>query len=433
MPTLRLTDAAIKRLRKPEAGRIEYWDSHTRGFGLRLSVTGVQSWVVITRSLQAGAWKQQRVTLGTYPAMSLAQARKKASEAISAAKSGEDPASAVKAERAALVNNSRNTFGIVRAEFLEKYRGRQNRRPAANTLKEMTRVLSASAFDAWADTALAKINRRDILDVLDGIVDRGAETMANRTLAYLKLLFGWAAHRGIIDGDPTVGIKKPGAERSRDRVLSVDELRAIWKATESNHTQFNAIVRLLMLTGARLREVAELAWREVDCETRTWTLPAARVKNHREHMVPLSAAALGVLDARKAVQNALATADKPVPKLAFTSNHTTPFSGFSRAKSLLDKRIAKTNPDMEPWRLHDIRRSVATHMAETLRIPPHVIEAALNHVSGTKAGVAGVYNRALHLDERRAALDAWADYLRRMVGETDAKNVVELTPKRAAS
>jgi hypothetical protein len=217
MPTLRLTDAAIKRFKKPETGRVEYWDSHTRGFGLRLSATGVQSWVVITRSLQAGAWKQQRVTLGSYPALSLAQARKKATDAIAAAKKGDDPAAAVKAERTALVDNSRNTFGTVRTEFLEKYRGRQNRRPAPSTLREMTRVLSADAFDGWTDTPMANLAKRDVLDILDAIVERGAETMANRTLAYLKLLFGWAANRGIIETDPTAGIKKPGHETSRDR------------------------------------------------------------------------------------------------------------------------------------------------------------------------------------------------------------------------
>jgi integrase len=429
MPTLKLTDAAIKRFKKPETRRIEYWDSHTRGFGLRLSASGVQSWVVITRSLQAGAWKQQRVTLGSYPSMSLAKAREKATEAKAAAKKGDDPAAAVMAERAALVDNSRNTFGSVRAEFLEKYRGRQNRRPAPSTLREMTRVLSADDFDAWTDAPMANLTKRDLLDVLDGIVDRGAEIMANRTLAYLKLLFGWAAHRGIIEADPTAGIKKPGAETSRDRVLTLDELRVIWQATAGEHTQFNSIVRLLMLTGQRLNEVTGLRWSEVNADARTWTLPAARAKNHREHMVPLSAPVLAILEARRETQRTLGTA----PKLIFTTNRTTPFSGFSRAKTLLDKRIAKAGTELEPWRLHDLRRAVATHMAESLRIAPHVIEACLNHVSGSKAGVAGVYNRALHLDERRAALDAWAGYLLRVVGETAADNVLELRANSAAA
>ena len=432
MPSMKLTDAAIRRLKRPETARVEVWDTHTKGLGLRLSASGVTTWVLMTRSLKAGAWKQQRVTLGTYPAVTLAEARKKAADAKATAKVGENPASAVKAARARLVDDSRNTFAVVRAEFLDKHRGRQNRRPAPSTLKEMTRVLSAADFAAWEDAPLAKLTKRDVLNVLDGITARGAETMANRTLAYLKLMFGWATHRGIIEVDPTTGIKKPGAERSRDRVLTAAELRAIWEATAGDGL-FDGIVRLLILTGARLREVAELAWSEIDADARVWTLPAARSKNHREHVVPLSAPALVILEARRETQRMLATKEKPAPRLVFTTTGETAFSGFSRAKAALDKRIAKTAPDMAPWRLHDLRRSVATHMAEALRIQPHVIEAVLNHVSGSKAGVSGVYNRAAYLDERKAALNAWADYVGRLTGEADTGNVVELAQHRAAS
>jgi integrase len=443
VPTLKLTDAAIKRFKRPATGRIEFWDSHTRGFGLRLSASGVQSWVVITRSLQAGQWKQQRVTLGSYPSMTLAEARKKAVEAMASAKKGDDPAAAVKAERTALVDSSRNSFGTVRAEFLAKHIGRKDRRPKAGTLAEMQRVLSADEFAAWADAPLANVTKRDVQDVLDGIAARGAPVMANRTLSYLRLMFGWAAHRGIIESDPTAGIKKSGAETSRNRVLSLAELRVIWEATASDRTQFNSIVRLLMLTGQRLNEIAGMHWSEVVEDyaiahddhgnpTKTCTalvLPPERTKNREPHVVPLSAAALAILEARKATQKALGTA----PKLAFTNTGTTPFSGFSRGKALLDARITKAGAELAPWRLHDLRRSVATHMADSLKVAPHIIEACLNHVSGTKAGVAGTYNRALYLPERRAALDKWAAYLMRMVGETESDNVVDLAQRRAAS
>jgi integrase len=431
MPTLRLTDAAIKRLRKPERGRAEFWDSHTKGFGLRYSVSGVRSWVVITRSLQAGQWKQQRVTLGQYPALSLAQAREKAEQAKALAKQGEDPAASVRDEQQRRVDDSRNTFAAVRGEFLERYRGRQNRRPAPSTLSEMTRVLSADDFSDWSDVPLAKITKRDILDVLDQIVGRGSETMANRTLAYLKLLFGWAQERGIVETNPSAEVKKPGGEVSRDRVLSADELRMIWDASASEASQFNSIVRLLMLTGQRLNEVAQLRWSEIDSQANVWRLPAERAKNHREHVVPLTTPALAILESRAQAQKQLATPDKPAPQLVFTTTGETPFSGFSRGKSLLDKRLhramAAAHPESEqspllaPWRLHDIRRSVATHMAEDLRIAPHVIEACLNHVSGTKAGVAGIYNRALHLDERRDALQAWSDHVLRLTGAPPAE------------
>lgn len=429
MPTLRLTDAAIKKLKIPETGRTEYWDSHTRGFGLRVSASGVRSWVLITRSLQGGEWKQQRVTLGTYPSVSLALARSKAQEAKGAAKAGDDPAQAVKEERQKLEDDSRNTVSTVRADFLVKYRGRQNRRPAPNTLREMTRILNGPDFAAWSSRSVAQITRRDIIDVLDNIVSRGAETMANRTLAYLKILFGWAMQRGIIDANPAADIKKPGTETSRDRVLSADELRSIWNATEGDN-QFSGIVRLLMLTGQRLNEVAQMRWTEIDEDGRTWTLPAAkgddrRTKNARAHAVPLTDPMIEILDARKAQQQALVRKDKPMPALVFTTTGTTPYSGFSKAKARLDKDVS-ASLDGDPWTLHDIRRSVATHMAEDLRIAPHIIEAVLNHVSGSKGGIAGVYNRALHLDERRDALEAWSRHLLTLVGERTTGNVVEL-------
>lgn len=274
MPTLRLTDAAIKKLKRPESGRVEYWDTHTRGFGLRCSESGVRSWVLITRSLKVGQWKQQRVTLGKYPAVSLAQARRRAEEAKARAEQGDDPAATVKADKLRMIESSRNTYGLVTKDFLSKYRGRQNRRPAKSTLEEMTRILTGADFKAWWDAPMAKLTRRDVMDALDAILNRGAERQANKTLSYLKLLFGWATHRGILEVDPTLGVKKPGAEVTRDRVLSADELRLIWQATEGDDSQFNGIVRLLMLTGQRLNEVAQLPWREIDMDARLWALPS---------------------------------------------------------------------------------------------------------------------------------------------------------------
>jgi integrase len=435
MPTMHLTDAAIRRLPTPDSGRVEHWDSKTRGLGLRVSASGVRSWVLMTRTLQAGTWRQQRVTLGQYPALSLAEARAKARGAKAEAKAGRDPGALVEAERNALVADSRNTFAAVRAEFLERYRGRQNRRPAPRTLAELQRILSGPDFAPWDARPLASLTRRDALDALDAITGRGAETMANRALAYLRLLFGWSVARGIIEADPCTGIKKPGTETSRDRVLNSAELRAVWLATAAEG-QFNAIVRLLLLTGARLNEVARLAWSEVDLDAGLWTLPAERAKNHRAHLVQLPAPALAILEAQREHQAVFA----PRPALVFTTTGATPFSGFSNAKKGLDRCILKArtqaDPDagpMPPWRLHDLRRSVATHMAEGLRVPPHVIEATLNHVSGAKAGVAGVYNRALHLDERAAALSAWSDYLLRLVGDPAAAgNVVALHRRRRA-
>lgn len=427
MPTIRLTDAAVQRLKTQDgADRTEFWDTATQGLGLRVSASGGRAWVMILRTLQAGVWKQQRVTLGKYPSVSLADARQLALEARTRAEQGGDPASVRKEQRTELERDSRNTFSFVCDEFLTKYRGRQNRRPAPRTLSEIKRVFQSDLFDDWRDRPLAQITRRNVLDVLDVLVDRGAEVMANQTLAYLGMLFAWAVDRAIIEADPTDRVKKPGAVVTRDRALSPGELRSVWKATaptEANHGDlFASIVKVLILTGQRRDEVGRMRWSEIDGST--WTLPSARSKNRREHIVHLSAPVLAILNERNAEQEAMGMNTDYV----FTSTGRAPFSGWSKSKARLDARAA-----IAPWRIHDLRRTAVTRMAEDLRTPPHIIEAIINHVSGTRAGVAGNYNRALYLDERKAALEAWAAYILRLVGETEVGNVVELTPKTRRS
>jgi integrase len=202
-------------------------------------------------------------------------------------------------------------------------------------------------------------------------------------------------------------------------------MRAIWRGTEptqANHGDlFTGIVRILMLTGQRREEVGGMRWSEIDGET--WTLPAEGTKNHREHIVHLSAPVLGIMETRKTEQRAMGIKSDFV----FTSGikrHEKPptsFSGWSKSKERLDRRA-----DIAPWTLHDLRRTLATRMAEDLHIPPHIIEATINHVSGSRAGVAGTYNPALYLDERRAALEAWADYVLQVVGEVATDNVLRL-------
>ena len=427
MPTTQLTDAAVKRLKTPtDVDRIEYWDTKTPGFGIRISSSGVRSWVMILRILKNGAWVQQRLTLGRYPGVTLAQAREKAIKAKGQAEQGEDPGAELRSVKRAKVDASRQTFAVVRDEFLTKYRGRQNRRPAPSTLAQMTRILNADLFTDWRDRPLETISRRDVMDTLDVLMERGAETMANRTLAYLGVMFGWSVHRGIIQTDPTDGIKKPGAEQSRSRVLSVAEIRAIWSGiTDARPGDlFASIIQVLLLTGQRREEVAAMRWSELDLDGAMWTLPESRAKNHREHLIPLSPAVIEILKARQAEQRSMPwfrTDYAFVSPPRSRTDEPKPFQGWSKAKARLDERAS-----IEPWTLHDLRRTVATRMAEDLRIAPHVIEAVLNHVSGSRSGVAGTYNRSLLLDERKSALNAWAGYVQQIVGDVASDNVVRL-------
>ena len=358
MPTLRLTDAAVKRLKTPaDADRAEYWDTVTQGLGLRVSASGARSWVMILRTLKAGTWKQQRVTLGRYPAIPLDDARQLAVEAKTRAEQGADPASIRRERRAELEKDSRNTFGAVVADFLAKYRTRQKRKPADRTMTELTRVLRSALFADWTDRPVTQITRRDIMDAADILVGQGHETAANRYLTYLKMLFGWAVERGILADDPTASVKKPGAETSRDRVLSAEELRAVWHATAPTQGDrgdlFGPIVKVLMMTGQRRNEVAGMRWAEVDVAAGMWTLPAGRAKNHREHLVPLAAPVLALLRDRHAEQAAMGLKTAFV----FTSAGTVPFSGWSRSKTRLDTRA-----NIAPWTLHDLRRTLVTRM-----------------------------------------------------------------------
>ena len=223
------------------------------------------------------------------------------------------------------------------------------------------------------------ITRRDVLDVLDRVVDGGAPIAANRTLSAMRKLFNWCVPRDIIAVSPCAGVKPPTPERSRDRVLSDDELRLVWRAADKIAWPFGLLVKLLALTGQRRDEVAKMRWDELDLEAGLWTLPRERVKTDQPHEVPLSAASVNVL--------------KSVPRIAgssfvFTTNGTAPSSGYSKGKRKLDALLPSDMPD---WRLHDLRRTVASGMAR-LGIHLPVIEKVLNHASGSFAGIVEYIN-----------------------------------------
>lgn len=438
----RITRTTIEQAKLPE-GKIQHdiFDTVLPGFGLRIGKRK-RVYFVMTRQLKAGTWKQVRVTLGSTAELDLASARQQAQAAIDRAKQGKAPAEVRSEREQAMVQRSRDSFASVRADFLKRYVGRQNKRPAPRTLSEIRRALSCDVVAAWSERPLADITERDIIEALDELIERDAEIMANRLLAYLRLLFKWAKTRRIIPRDPSLEIAKPGAEHSRDRVLEVSELGIIWRATDPAEL-YGGIVRLLMLTGQRRLEIGAMRWAEIVEDyaletdrngTATETcnalvLPPERTKNGRQHVVPLSAPALDIIEARRAEQQAMGIKSPFVfatsgrPQDPGTREHGgQAFAQWSRSKRALDNAAKLA----EPWRLHDLRRAMVTHCADKLRIAPHVIEATVNHVSGTKGGVAGVYNRAKYLPERRRALDAWADYLLRHVDQQEADNVVPL-------
>lgn len=301
----------------------------------------------------------------------------------------------------------RDLFATVVGEFMKREVRPKNR---AHDLVEG--IFRNHVLPTWGERKIQSITRRDIVELTDALVDKGQPYAANRTFAHVRRLFNWAISRGIVDASPCAGMKLPGAEVSRDRVLSDGEIRFFWLATAKIEEPFKGFFRTLLLTLLRRDEVAGM--REAEIDGQVWTIPGYRTKNSRPNAVPIVDQVGDVLQA--------------VPKIeggfVFSTTGAAPISGFSRAKARLDrlmlelmqKEAGDETDDvvLAPWRIHDLRRTAATGLAK-LGTPPHVIEAVLNHRSGQVSGVAAVYNRFEYGEEKRQALDAWAKHLAKVV------------------
>lgn len=405
-----LTAPAVERIKPDPAKRLEKPDGILPGFYLVVQPSGAKSWAVRYRV----AGKPRKHTIGSYPAIGLADARDLARKALSRVAAGGDPSAEKIAKRAA-ENDSLSERDLMRtlvAEFLEKHAKKFTR----DTSWRMTdRLLQANVVPAWGQRRVQDITRRDVIDLLDKIVDRGAPVLANRVLAAVRKMFNWLRSRSVIEANPCDGVKAPTPEKSRDRVLSDDELRLVWIASASLGPPFHGMICLLILTGQRLREVSEMTDLEVDYNKGLWTIPRSRAKNDFPHDVPLSDAALAELRAAPRIKNE--------KSLIFCTNGRTPVSGYSKAKSRLDAKmlaIAKKEAEVaggDPqkvliphWTFHDLRRTMASGMAR-LGINLPVVEKVLNHVSGSFGGIVGVYQRHSFADEKRAALDVWANHV----------------------
>lgn len=399
---MKLTAATVDKM-QPTDKRQEIPDALCTGLYLIVQPTGKKGWQVRYRS----GGTHRRMKLGAYPVLSLSAARQRARDALAAASEGRDPAGEVKKAKAPKQpDDDRDTVASVIDLFMRRHASR-NRRG-----EDVRAMFKREVMDKWGQRHIQTITKRDVIEVLDAIVDRGSPVTANRLRAHLNTLFGWAKGRDIIQANPLEGIKPPAPETPRDRVLTDAEIKLFWEACDGLDYPFGPIYRLLLLTGQRLREVAEMEWREIEGDN--WSLPQARAKNADQHVVPLSAEAKAIVD------------DLPrLGRYLFTTTGKTPVSGFTRAKERMDKLLSETTEEpIPPFTIHDLRRTAATGMAG-LRFPPHVVEAVLNHRSGTRRGVAGIYNRYSYADEKRDALAAWARHVMQLV-EGKPANVIEM-------
>jgi integrase len=433
----------VKRIESAGAkpARQEIPDGLLVGLYLVVQPSGAKSFAVRYRY----AGQPRKLTLGAFPAITLESARDIGGKALRAAAEGRDPATekqaaktdAKKAEVEA-VRGRRDLFENVAREFIERHAMKNTRE---SSWRETARILGfkpdpdnagkllvveplkdkpPTVINLWGGRRVQEITKRDVIALLDTVRDR-APVMANRNLAVVRKLFNWCLARDVIQVSPCTLIEPPAPERSRDRILTDDELRLVWNATGADTSPFGPLVKMLILTGQRLAEVGGMRWDELDLESKLWTLPAERVKNGERHEVPLSDAAVEILEALPRI--------KTTAGFVFTTTRNAAVSGFSRAKDRLDAAVKASLPrgakPPEHWTFHDLRRTMASGMAR-LGIQLPVIEKVLNHSSGSFRGIVGVYQRHSFADEKRQALDAWASFVQSTVSGKRPANVVSL-------
>jgi integrase len=394
MPKIALTDAAVKRLKAPAQGQIDFFDSGYPGLTLRISCGGRKTWNYCYRF----AGKPRRMSLDVYPVMSVAEAHDAWRAARDRVRAGHDPAKPS--------ITPATDFGSIFEEWMQ--RDQEQHRSARDTRKRIEREV----LSLWAHRKIDSIGRRDILDALDRMVDRGNVTSALRLYAHLHRMFQWCLGRGIVQANPVTALPKPASETRRDRVLDDAELLKVWQAAEKVGYPYGQATQVLILTGARRQEIAALRWSEI--EDGIIHLSGARTKNGEPHLISLSSFARPILASLPQ------TGD-----FVFSLTGKFPIRNWSRAKADLDDFAGVT----EPFVIHDLRRTVATGL-QKLGVPLEVTEAILGHTSGSRSGVVRIYQRHDYLPERKAALESWGAYVMALVDGQKPGKVLPMRGKR---
>jgi integrase len=395
-------DRAISEART-QAGNIRVYDDTLKGFGFTATKTGKATYF-IEYKLGGRKGRSRRMTLGRHGPLTAEQARTLAKQQLGEVAKGVDVAEGRKERREKFT-------GLTFAEAVEQFLALHSK--GTRYWHDKRARLTSADVKALANKPLSTVSRKHAADAIDRAMAR-SEAAARLLFADLRPLFKWAHEREHIDTNPMAGLRTPKAPEARERTLEEHEIKAFWQAANGASWPFPSIYKLLLLTGARREEVAGMKWSELDPDAAVWTLPGARTKNSREHRVPLAPEAMANLDRRSigAVKAKLGYKDGDL--VFSTTGHSSP-SAFSRAKKALDARMREVlGPKFKEWRVHDLRRTCATGM-ENLGVDTRVIETALNHVSGTKAGIVGVYQRANHKEAVKAAYKAWGAHVEALV------------------
>jgi integrase len=423
---MKLTATNVRSLSVPR-GRSEavFFDDDVKGFGVRVKPSGTRSYVM--------CWKvdgeHRRVTIGSVSDTDFGKAKNRAKDIKADVRRGDDPAGEIKTARL----ETANSFASLVPKFLHHLQTREDPyRPRA--FKEIERHLTkhASALDK---KAASRITRYDVTAVLDDVAKNAGGVTANHVRTSLSVFFGWAMRKPYCEANPVIGTEKR-KEKSRERVLTPSELRLVWNAAGDG--EHGSIVRLLLLTGQREGEIAGL--RDSEIHDDLIILPGERTKNGRPHVVPLAPQALKIINAQ----------DRQDGRDLLFGRGEGAFSGWSKSKERLDERIAEANDGeaIPHWTLHDLRRTFATYaggglpehqfgklskhekeLAAGLGHPPHLIFAALNQISGYKAGIGEVYQKGSYDKEKRTLLQDWAARVDLILKSTD--NVTPIRRRKA--
>jgi integrase len=452
MPTGKITKEAVDAFPLPPTGkRGHLWDDTLKGFGVMVTSNGARSYIVQYRTGGRGT-PTRRYTIGKHGSpWTPKTARDRALAVLEQVRRRIDPLDAERVARAEgraeqerheanKVVLERLGFSKFAERFIEKYAMIEQ----PKSWKETQGVIRRDLKPAFNDKPLPDITDADIVELLEELGERSASA-ARKAYSALSGIFRYACDKERRHmpkaASPMLGISPPSKAGKRERTLSDAELRLVWMAAGEEGWPFGPIIRLLILTGQRRDEVAGLAWSEIDKNAAVWLLPGARTKNTFPNLVHLSAPALEIVERLPVVTSKA--------QLVFTTTGETAVSGFSKLKARLGATMLEqmrreaiqagateeyaAKLTVEPWTLHDLRRTLATG-CQRLGFVTEITEAVINHISGSRAGIVGVYQTYKYAAEKRLALDAWAQHVVAVVSGTDAEsNIVNINDRKTAA
>ena len=420
----------------PAGGRTVLWDAEVKGFGVRVAPSGARTYVLSYRMGGREAPKRT-VTIGRHGSpWTTDQARRRALDLLALVRKGVDPVAEREQAREAAVGDAERRAARSFDLLADRWMREHVRRSGLRSFKDIEGVVERDLKPAFAGRSVDDITRADVAEALERIGVR-SEAAANKAHKWARAMFNWFIDKGVLASSPLDRMSRPYPEGSRVRTLSLLELVVVWTACDALPKPFGSFYRTLALLGQRLREVSDLPSGELDLEAAEWLLPASRTKNAREHAVRLPTQAVAILQPLAGER----TSKFPV----FTTDGRVGVAGFSKMKVALDEAVAEVLADcsaaraelgmtLAPWVVHDLRRTLATG-CQAMGVAREVTEGILNHVSGTRGGITGVYQTYDYFDEKAAALERWAELVEAAVAKWatgDVAAIVEMDPVRSA-